>query len=447
VELLVVVARLPRAPAAPLPELAEFLAPFNVHFVQRPSARTFERYVTGLLTEHPNKNCDTLAAVVPGTSEQRLQHLLTDMAWDVEDLNRQRVARMLELNTDGDGVLILDDTGFPKQGRASAGVQRQYSGTLGKTGNCQVAVSCHYAERTVAWPVATRLYLPKSWAEDAERRRGAHVPADVAFQTKPALALALLDEARSLGIAHACVTVDADYGDKPPFLNALDARRERYVVAVAETFWVAATRAGAPLHAAAVLEREALSAWVTLTWKEGSRGWQRAKFRALRAWRVDPDGTQHVGWLIGQRPARGQPNEPRARKYFWSNYGPQMPLDRLAEYAHRRHWIEQYYEEAKGELGWDQFQGRRYDAFHRNAVTVMLSYSFLVWLEWRERQDVRRRGRPRGAFSPSAGSSAPHAPARAPRRGRLAPTGSLAHADPHLTATAQLFTPTLTKQY
>src|SRR5215213_2362464 len=96
------VVRLPRAPAVPLPELAEFLAPFVVHFVQKPSARVLERYVTGLLTDHPNKNCDTIAQVVPGTSEQQLQHLLTDMAWDADDLNRQRVQRMLTLETEGD---------------------------------------------------------------------------------------------------------------------------------------------------------------------------------------------------------------------------------------------------------------------------------------------------------------------------------------------------------
>src|SRR5215208_1136625 len=305
------VARLPRAPVAPPPELAAFLAPFVVHFVQRPSARVLERYVTGLLTDHPNKNCDTLAQVVPGTTEQQLQHLLTDMAWDAEDLNRQRVARMLALATEGDAVLVLDDTGFPKQGHSSAGVQRQYSGTLGKTGNCQVAVTCHYAERTLAWPVDARLYVPERWAADAARRERAHVPADVGFQTKPGIALALLDEARGWGVPHACVTVDADYGDKPPFLNALDARGERYVVAVAATFTVATTRGGAPGEAGAVLAAEAPSAWVTLSWREGSRGRERAKFRALRAWRVDGDGTRHVGWLIGQRPARAQHGDPK----------------------------------------------------------------------------------------------------------------------------------------
>lgn len=439
------VARLPRAPEAPLPELAEFLAPFTVHFVQRPSARSLERYVTGLLTEHPHKNCDTLAQVVPATSGQRLQYLLTDMAWDHEDLNRQRVRRMLELRSEGDAVLLLDDTGFGKQGAASAGVQRQYSGTLGKTGNCQVAVTCHYAERTLAWPVSTRLYLPKRWAEDRDRRRAARVPDGVGFRTKPQLALALLDEARALGVPHAGVTVDADYGDRPSFLNALEARREPYVVAVAADFTVATTRTSDPQRADGALRAVPRRAWQPIAWAEGSRGELRAKGHALRCWRVDGDGTRHVGWLIGQRPTRGQaPSGPR--KYFWSNFGPQAPLAEMLEYAHRRHWIEQYYEEAKQELGWDQFQGRRYDAFHRHAVTVMLSYSFLVWLEWRERQAVRRRGRKRGAFSPPPGSAAPNAPTRAPRRRRLAPPGRAPHPDPRTTAAPQVSTPALTKQ-
>src|SRR4051794_22656690 len=185
--------RIPHAPCAPLPALAEFLAPFRAHFHRSEGPQALERYLTGLLTEHPNKNCDTLAQVVPGTSEQRLQGLLTAMAWDEEDLNRQRVQILLTLPTEGDGVLIFDDTGFAKQGKHSVGVAWQYSGTLGKTGNCQVTVNCHYAERTIAWPVATRLYLPQLWAHDTDRRAKAKVPKDVTFQTKPQIALELLD--------------------------------------------------------------------------------------------------------------------------------------------------------------------------------------------------------------------------------------------------------------
>src|SRR5512144_3231053 len=218
--------RIPYAPSTPLLELAEFLAPFRIRFQRSEGPQTLERYLTGLLTELPNKNCDTIAQAVPGTSEQRLQGLLTTIDWDEDDLNRQRVERLLALPTEGDGVLIFDDTGFAKQGKTSVGVARQYSGTLGKVGNCQVTVNCHYAERTIAWPVATRLYLPVEWASDPARRKKARIPADVVFQTKPQIALALLDQARELGIRHACVTADADYGDNPNFLAGLQERRE-----------------------------------------------------------------------------------------------------------------------------------------------------------------------------------------------------------------------------
>jgi SRSO17 transposase len=427
-----------------MPELAEFLAPFEVTFTQRPSARILERYCTGLLTEHPNKNCDTLAQVVPGVSEQQLQHLVSDMAWDAASLNAQRVQRMAALQTEGDGVVIFDDTGFAKQGRTSAGVQRQYSGTLGKVANCQVAVTCHYAERTLAWPIAAQLYMPEGWCDDPERRRQAHVPEALTFRTKPELALALLDRANALGLRHACVTADADYGDNPVFLNGLEARHERYVVAVRCEFTVAATRRGEALRADALLAAESRRSWVTLFWAEGSRGAQRAKFRALRCWRIDGDGTRHVGWLIGQRPGRGQRGDP---KYFWSNASAATPIPTLVEYAHRRHWIEQYYEEAKGELGWDQYQGRRYDGFHRNAVIVMLMYSFLVWLEWRERDTVRRRGPTRRRFSPSARSAPAQRAAHAPPGGRLAAAGWAANRHPAAAAPPQLPTPTMTKQY
>ena len=143
---------------------------------------------------------------------------------------------MLQLPSEGDGVLILDDTGFAKPGHCSVGVARQYSGTLGKIGNCPVTVNCHSAERTMAWPVATRLYLPKGWASDADRRRKAKVPAAVAFRTEPQIALELLD--RAWGVRWACVTVNAGSGDHPNFLDGLEAHRQRSVVAVRCDFTV-----------------------------------------------------------------------------------------------------------------------------------------------------------------------------------------------------------------
>ena len=415
--------RLPTAPTEAMPELAEFLAPFHVQFSRRESRQALQRYCTGLLTEHPNKNCDTLAQLVPDTSEQRLQGLLTAMAWDADDLNRQRVQRMLALPTEGDGVLIFDDTGFAKQGAHSVGVARQYSGTLGKTGNCQVAVTCHYAERTLAWPVAARLYLPRSWADDADRLTKAGVPEEVTFRTKPQIALALLDEARAWGVRWSCVTADCDYGDNPNFLAGLDARDQQYVVAVRVDFAVAtARRTGEPAQRAnALLGALPAGAWRSVRWREGSTGWLRGRFAAVRCWRVTTDGTRHVGWLIGECEARGQQER---RKFFWSNFGPQVAPERLVGYAHRRHWVEQYYEEAKGLLGWDQYQGRLWIGFHRHAVTVMLAYSFLVWQEFRLRWTRPRPGRPRPAFSPSTGSPTDVTAGDPPPSQRLATVGS-----------------------
>jgi len=388
------------SPAA-LPELQEFLSVFQVRFRRPEGRQALERYTTGLLTELPTKNGDTIAQAVPGTSAQRLQEFLTNMQWDAEDLNRQRVQKMIAEASTGDGVLVVDDSGLPKQGSASVGVARQYSGTLGKVGNCQVAVTCCYADPQAAWPVAVRLYLPHAWAQDPARRQRARVPTEVAFQTKPEIALALLDQARAWGVPHRCVVADADYGDNPNFLAGLEARQERYVVAVRTDFQVSmGPAASTPVwRADELLHSVPRWQWRTVRWRRGTKGWLRKKFVAVRSWRVTSDGPRHEGWLVGERATQGQPEE---RKYFWSNLPPDTPLEVLAGYAHRRHAIEQFHEEAKGELGWDQYQGRLWVGFHRHAVTVLLAYSFLVWLGLQERHHHTKQGRRRGPFPPSA---------------------------------------------
>jgi SRSO17 transposase len=280
----------------------------TVRFRRPEGVEALERYLTGLLTELPNKNCDTIAQAVPGTSEQRLQEFLTNMQWDEADLNRQRVAKMRAGATLGDGVLVLDDTGFSKQGKASVGGARQSSGTLGKGGNCQVAVTCCYTDPQASWPVAGRLYVPKSWADDRERRRKARLPDEISFQTKPAMALALLDEARAWGVPHRCVVADADDGDNPNFLAGLEARQEAYGVAVRVDFRVSAGRAvSRPV--------QRTEPWLRALprWRRGTKGWLRKTFVAVRCGRVTADGRRHVGWLLGERTTRGQPEE---RKYY-----------------------------------------------------------------------------------------------------------------------------------
>jgi SRSO17 transposase len=410
------------SPAA-LPELDAFLATFQVRFRRSEGQAALERYLTGLLTALPNKNCDTMAEAVPATSEQRLQEFLTNMQWDEEDLNRQRVHKMIAEATGGHGVLIVDDTGFAKQGKHSVGVARQYSGTLGKVGNCQVAVTCCYSDPQASWPVVVRLYLPHEWTEAPERCQRARVPAAVTFQTKPQIALALLDQARAWGVPHHCVVADADYGDNPTFLAGLEARRARYVVAVRADFAVRPKRRGAPPRQRAdqVLAALPRCQWRTIRWRQGTKGWLRKKFVAVRAWRLTAEGEAHIGWLLGERAARGQPEEP---KYYWSNRPASATMEELVAYAHRRHAIEQFHEEAKGELGWDHYQGRLWPGFHRHASTVMLAYSFLVWLELCQRQRVRRRGRPRDTFSPSARPVAADPPCGAPGSRPMAPPPS-----------------------
>jgi len=141
--------------------------------------------------------------------------------------------------------------------------------------------------------------------------------------------------------------------------------------------------------------------WRTSYWRPGTKGWRRQKCIAGRCWRVTSAGQRQVGWLLGERMTRGPPEE---RQYSWSNLPASATLEELAGYAHRRYAVEPCHEEAKGELGWDQDQGRLWPGFHRHTVTVMLAYRFLVWLELRQRRARRGRGRPRDPFSPSAGS-------------------------------------------
>lgn len=396
-----------RVPRAGNPELQGFLGQIVPRLGDARRDETFQSYLDGLLTDHPNKNCDTLAQIVPETSEQRLQGLLTTTRWDEREVNERRVKVMRELKTEGDGVLIFDGTDFPKQGRGSVGVARQYSGSLGKIANCQVTVNCHYAERTIAWPVGTRLYLPKEWTQDRERCEAVYVPDDVVFQTKAEIALDLLDQANGMQVRHSAVTADAEFGDDPGFLDALEEHRESYVVDVRKDFSVSLGRGAASLvqraeHVVAALPKRA---WCMLRWRQGHDGtWLKGSFTCIRCWRVEGRGQRTIGWLLAQREL---PDGSGRTKFLWSNCSASTPLMRMVEWAHRRYAVEQFHQESKTLLGWDQYQGRLWQGFHRNSVLVMLAHSFLVWLEWQNRQSIKLRGRPRGALSPSQGSQTP----------------------------------------
>lgn len=248
----------PKASSEPLPEISSFLEPFAPLFRRSQSRHSLERYVTGLLTDLDRKNCDTIAAAVAGTSTERLQHLLTDADWDSKELDGARVRSLSEKSPEG-AILVLDDTSFPKQGKSSVGVARQYCGTLGKRANCQVVVSAHYvadepeSSRPLHWPVCAQLYLPESWAKDRQLREKAHIPDEVAFRSKPQIALSLVDLSVEWGVPFYVVVADCGYGKYPKFLEGLEERKLPYVCGVESTFGVrlpeevrAAKEAGAP---------------------------------------------------------------------------------------------------------------------------------------------------------------------------------------------------------
>ena len=411
----------PKASTDPLPEISAFLEPFSPLFRRSQSRHSLERYTTGLLTDLERKNCDTISAALAGTSTERLQHLLTDADWDSLELDGARV-RSLSARSPRGGVLVLDDTSFPKQGKASVGVARQYCGALGKRANCQVVVSAEYvaeepeSSRPLHWPVSGRLYLPEGWANDRERREISHVPREVIFRSKPHIALSLVDLSREWEVPFGVVVADSGYGKYPSFLGGLEERKAAYVCGVESTFGVrlpeevrAASEAGAPPYegrgqppkerpAPLYTAREVIGslpeeAWRTVNWREGTKGTLSKQMVALRMHRatgsprhsIDHERvlTASEGWLIAERPLPGAPGSAGEEgeeelKYYYSTLGAEVSLERLASVAKSRWTIEQFYEDAKGECGLSDYQGRRWEGLHRHLALSMLAYSFLM---------------------------------------------------------------------
>jgi SRSO17 transposase len=384
----------------PLPELADYLSTYDSYFVRSEGRESLERYSTGLLSDMPKKNGETIEDGVPGTNNQRLQSLLTGIQWDHQGANQERTEQMRDNVSLGDGVLIHDDTGIPKQGEHSVGVARQYCSELGKVANCQVVVTCHYADPAASWPVNARLYLPSEWTNDSDRMREAGVPENVQFQTKPEIALALLDEANRIGIPHEAVVTDASYGGDDPYLSGLESRKEHYVNAVPCDFTVILEKdpQTSVQRADAVMHHFSRREWRTIRWREGTKGWLGKKFIAVRAYRTVDGKAKTLGWLIGERPGYGQTGK---WKYYFSDFPADTPLEKLVDYAHRRWHIDRFYEDAKNELGLGDYQGRKWIGFHRHIIIVMITYSFLSWREWKHRHSTPRpRGRPRNPYSP-----------------------------------------------
>jgi SRSO17 transposase len=385
-------------------------------------------YVQGLLLDGERKSIEPLAGRVPGANMQALQQFVGQSPWAWEPVRRQ-LARRMAAELRPAAAWIIDDTGFPKQGRHSVGVARQYSGTLGKVGNCQVAVTVHLSTETESMPLEWALYLPQAWTEDPVRCRQARVPAPARFRTKPELALELLDQLLAWGLRRQPVLADAGYGNSSAFRAGLVRRGLQYMVGVESTTTVweqptppvqprrpivhgqprppdSPTQPLALRELAAALPRQA---WRTLTWRHGSQGPQRSRFSACRVQpahgqaRYQPEGESV--WLLIEWPA----DTLAPTKYWFSNLPEEVSLRRLVRLAKLRWRVEHNYQQLKEELGLDHYEGRGWHGWHHHVTLVCLAYAFLL-LERRRLKKNSSADIAGGATQSAAGADSPVRP-------------------------------------
>ncbi len=356
-----------------------------------------EVYIRGLLLDGERKSIEPLARRLPEGNVQALQQLVGQSPWP-ETPVREHLARRLAQELTPGAAWVVDEVGFPKQGKHSVGVARQYCGTLGKVGNCQVAVSLNYTTDDGSFPVDWRLYLPEAWTQDPARCRRAGVPPEIRFHTKWELALACCDQARAWGVPAGVVLADAGYGKVTAFREGLEARRLQYVVEVDGTLtaWTTPqTRrpvpypgrgrrpkpqyVGPPPAALATLAAQLpRTGWRSIRWREGTQKPLESRFAATR---VQPAhrhaqgaAEQPVGWLLIEWPTAAE----APTKYWLSNLPVETTLRRLVRWAKSRWRIEQDYRQLKHELGLDHYEGRGWRGWHHHVTLVSVAHGFLT---------------------------------------------------------------------
>lgn len=364
-------------------------------------------YCKGLLLPGERKSIEPMAARLDPANvqpmRQSLHHLVAKAPWSdqalLEQVRRDVVPAMQK---HGPVVAwIVDDTGFPKKGKHSVGVTRQYCGQVGKQENCRVAVSLSVATWSSSLPMAYRLYLPKEWAEDAGRRKKAEVPEEIEFQTKPEIAMDQIRAAIEADVETGVVLADAAYGGNTDFREGLSELGLQYMVGVQSTMTVwepgqkplpakPRGKIGRPprllqrdeKHQPVSLKQLAMklpsSSFREVTWREGSQRKLRSRFAAVRVrpahrdyWKAEPHAEE---WLLIEWP-RGE-SEPA--KYWMSTMPASTKLKDLIKMAKHRWIIERDYEELKQELGLGHFEGRNWRGFHHHATLCIAAYGFLV---------------------------------------------------------------------
>lgn len=378
-----------------------------------------EQYLRGLLVGGDDRrNAENLAEHVDGATARSLQRFLSAAPWSADRVIEYIQADVAPLLEEPDAVFVVDETGFAKQGTKSVGVARQYSGTLGKVGTCQIGVFLGYASSRGHALIDARLYLPEVWTDDPDRCRAAGVPDEVGFATKPAQALAMVRQARAAGHLQArWVTGDAVYGGNPDFRDAVDGDGRWYLLEVPTTTgvcpvtgasppplapggWRYRTDLGRPTTLGELADGLAADHWQTLTiglGAQGPRSYQFAQQR-VREFRAGILGRELTA-VFRRNPDGSE------RKLYVTNAPPGVPLLLLGQVASRRWTIETGFEQTKGEVGLDEYEVRGWRGWHHHVALALLAGLFLLQLK----QELG--GKSAGPHAPTSEPDSPSAPA------------------------------------
>ncbi|MFI9605317.1 IS701 family transposase [Streptomyces sp. NPDC052043] len=386
-------------------ELSGFVADVFGSLSRRDQRRWGECYLRGLMLDGRRKSIQPMAERLPDGNMQALQQFVNQSPWEWTPVRRRIAQRLCEVIQPE--VWVVDDVSFPKCGRVSAGVARQYCGALGKRANCQVAVSVHAATDTASCPLEWELFLPEEWADDHERRRRAGVPAEARHVPKTRLALGLLERLAAQGLTVPVIVADAGYGRSVAFRLALEERGWSYVMAVdpkevarpaaAEPYQPEYGGLGPPTlsryREAARPLRDLVDAgapFLEVTWRQGSKGMMTSRFAVLE---VRPSGKEACRTVQEQAGGRSrwdgvlplrtllveQPEEAdEATGYWMTNLPAATPVADLVRWAKMRWRIEHDYRELKHGLGLDHFEGRTWRGWHHHVTLVTAAQAFLT---------------------------------------------------------------------
>ena len=390
--------------------LEQFFGRVGSHLKDRRKRESFAMYAFGILGDGERKSAEPIAARACADPEQtnnvhsKLLYFLGRSEWDDRAVRLEAARYAIEAVEDREPVTtwIIDDTGFLKQGTHSVGVQRQYTGSAGKITNCQVGVSLAVATGSEQIPVDFELYLPASWIDDLPRRREARIPDSMTFKTKVQLALEMIERAKGNGVPGDILLADSAYGDCTDFRNAVRKLGFDFAVGVLPTLGVVRLDRLDRINA----KRESVAdlvaalpkkAFRRLTWRDGTGHKLRSRFAFVRVKTTHDDGIA----LTDREPlclvAEWPEGETKPAKFVLTSLPRRMSHKQIVRILKERWRTERMYEDLKGELGLDHFEGRSFPGWHHHISVVLCCYAFVV----AERV---------GAFPPSAAWSRSHRP-------------------------------------